>query len=85
MTYGFAIIDAFTAIQEGKDPYRALASERFGKPVEEVTEQERFETKTRVMHAIYSNFQSHPTEVVLRRPAHLMGIVETELPRVVQV
>lgn len=46
------------AVRKGVDPYKAGASERFQKPIEEVTPEERLEMKHLLMEAIYGKKDS---------------------------
>ncbi len=44
---------AISRIKKGFDPYRAFAAARFGKYPDEATENERMETKIRILAALY--------------------------------
>lgn len=52
------VIEIFIDILAGKDRYKAMASQRFNKPYDEVTDEERREVKTRFMKAIYGDGDS---------------------------
>ena len=47
------VIEIFNDIALAKDIYKAMASQRFQKPYDEVTEEERNEVKLRFIEAIY--------------------------------
>ena len=66
--------NVFQHMEQGRDPYRAMASERFGKPYEDVTHEERYEAKKRFMHALYSN--NFLGGFKIARPAYLLRYVE---------